>query len=89
MPEARRKLGVFPAFHKVEGRRFVVIGGGAEAADKVRLLAETRAEIVVYSASLAMETRGRPRGRPCRLARGLAQRGGPYRRRAGLCRHRR
>ncbi len=56
MTEIRRKLGVFPAFHKVEGRRVVVIGGGAEAAAKVRLLSETKAEIVVYAASLDKET---------------------------------
>ncbi len=52
MPDARRKLGVFPAFHKVEGRRVVVIGGGPEAAAKVRLLSETKADIVVYAATL-------------------------------------
>lgn len=56
MTNARRKLGVFPAFHKVEGRRVVVVGGGAEAAGKVRLLAETNAEIVVYAETLDKET---------------------------------
>jgi len=56
MPEAHRKLGVFPAFHKVEGRRVVIVGGGPEAAAKVRLLAETKAEIVVYAATLDKET---------------------------------
>ncbi|WP_186400679.1 siroheme synthase CysG [Stappia sp. P2PMeth1] len=44
-----RKLAVFPAFHKVEGQRVVVVGGGEEAAAKVRLLAETLAEIVVVA----------------------------------------
>ena len=55
MSEARRKLSVFPAFHKVAGRRVVVVGGGAAAAAKVRLLGETKAEIVVYAASLEKE----------------------------------
>lgn len=56
MAASQRKLAVFPAFHKVDGRRVVVVGGGAEAAAKIRLLAETRAEIVVYAASLDKET---------------------------------
>ncbi len=50
-----RKLAVFPAFHKVSGRRVVVVGGGAMAAAKIRLLAETRAEIVVYAEALGHE----------------------------------
>ena len=56
MTAGARKLGVFPAFHKVDGRRVVVVGGGAEAAAKIRLLSETRAEIVVYARSLDKET---------------------------------
>jgi uroporphyrin-III C-methyltransferase/precorrin-2 dehydrogenase/sirohydrochlorin ferrochelatase len=51
-----RKLAVFPAFHKVAGRRVVVVGGGAEAAAKIRLLSETKAEIVVFARSLDKET---------------------------------
>ncbi len=51
-----RKLGVFPAFHKVEGRRVVVVGGGSEAAAKIRLLGETKAQIVVHAGSLDKET---------------------------------
>ncbi len=53
---ASRKLGVFPAFHKVAGRRVVVVGGGHEAAAKIRLLSETRAEIVVFARALDKET---------------------------------
>ena len=53
MPETARKLGVFPAFHKVAGRRVVIVGGGAEAATKIRLLGETQAEIVVYANALS------------------------------------
>jgi uroporphyrin-III C-methyltransferase / precorrin-2 dehydrogenase / sirohydrochlorin ferrochelatase len=56
MPEGARKLAVFPAFHKVEGRRVVVVGGGHEAAAKIRLLAETSAGIVVFAAALDKET---------------------------------
>ena len=51
-----RKLAVFPAFHKVAGRRVIVVGGGAEAAAKIRLLSETHAEIVVFAATLDKET---------------------------------
>jgi len=51
-----RKLAVFPAFHKVAGRRVVVVGGGHEAAAKIRLLAETQAEIAVYAPALDKET---------------------------------
>ena len=53
---AQRKLAVFPAFHKVEGRRVVIVGGGAEAAAKIRLVSETKAEIVVFARSLDTET---------------------------------
>lgn len=56
MSDASRKLSVFPAFHKVAGRRVVVVGGGPEAAAKIRLLAETNAEIVVFAPSLDKET---------------------------------
>ncbi len=56
MSETARKLAVFPAFHKVAGRRVVIVGGGPEAAAKIRLLSETRAEIVVFAATLDRET---------------------------------
>ncbi len=56
MSELQRKLGVFPAFHKVAGRRVVVVGGGSEAAPKIRLLGETSAEIVVYAEVLDRQT---------------------------------
>lgn len=52
MPAAAKKLGIFPAFHQVEGRRVVVVGGGEAAAGKVRLLGETSAAIEVYAAVL-------------------------------------
>jgi uroporphyrin-III C-methyltransferase / precorrin-2 dehydrogenase / sirohydrochlorin ferrochelatase len=41
--EARRV--VFPAFHKVAARPVLVVGKGAEAAAKVRLLLETEAQV--------------------------------------------
>ena len=56
MIETPRKLAVFPAFHKVAGRRVVVVGGGPEAAAKIRLLAETKAQVVVYAPALDKET---------------------------------
>ena len=56
MSEKTRKLAVFPAFHKVAGRRVVIVGGGAEAAAKIRLLSETCAEIVVFAATLESST---------------------------------
>jgi uroporphyrin-III C-methyltransferase/precorrin-2 dehydrogenase/sirohydrochlorin ferrochelatase len=39
------RLSVFPAFHKVDGRPVLVVGEGAEAAAKLRLLCETTAII--------------------------------------------
>ncbi|WP_336798933.1 siroheme synthase CysG [Kaistia sp. MMO-174] len=48
----QRQLGTFPAFHKVEGRRVVIVGGGDEAAAKIRLLAETSARLVVFATEL-------------------------------------
>jgi uroporphyrin-III C-methyltransferase/precorrin-2 dehydrogenase/sirohydrochlorin ferrochelatase len=55
MSDASRKLAVFPAFHKVAGRRVIVVGGGEEAAAKIRLLSETKAQIVVYAPALDKE----------------------------------
>lgn len=49
MPDARERLSVFPAFHKVAGRCVLVAGGGSEALAKVRLLAETEAEVRVVA----------------------------------------
>jgi uroporphyrin-III C-methyltransferase/precorrin-2 dehydrogenase/sirohydrochlorin ferrochelatase len=51
----QRKLGTFPAFHKVEGRRVVIVGGGGEAAAKIRLLSETSAHLVVFATELEAE----------------------------------
>ncbi len=43
------KLTVFPAFFKVEDRKVVIVGNGAEAAAKARLLANTAAAIAVIA----------------------------------------
>ncbi len=43
------RLDVFPTFHKVAGRRVVVVGAGEEAAAKVRLLGETNALIEILA----------------------------------------
>ena len=45
------RLSVFPAFHKVAGRPVLVVGDGAEAVAKARLLLETEAAIRVVSAA--------------------------------------
>lgn len=50
--DSLQKLDVFPAFHKVAGRTVLVVGGGDEAAAKVRLLAETKAEIHVIAPTI-------------------------------------
>jgi uroporphyrin-III C-methyltransferase/precorrin-2 dehydrogenase/sirohydrochlorin ferrochelatase len=44
------RLAVFPAFHTVAGRVVTVVGDGAEAAAKVRLLRETEAAIRLVAA---------------------------------------
>ncbi len=42
-------MKTFPMFLKTEGRRIVVVGGGEQAAQKVRLVLKTTAEIVLVS----------------------------------------
>ncbi|MGD9740294.1 MAG: siroheme synthase CysG [Bauldia sp.] len=55
MAEGGRKLSVFPAFHQVEGKRVVIVGGGDEAAAKVRLVGETHARIELFAATPSIE----------------------------------
>lgn len=52
-----RKLDVFPTFHKVAGRRVVVVGGGEEALAKLRLLLQSSARIEVVSTEVAASLR--------------------------------
>lgn len=49
MTTPERRLDIFPAFHAVDGRRVVIVGNGPEAAAKVRLVAETSADIQVFA----------------------------------------
>lgn len=51
------KLDVFPAFFKVRGGRVLVVGNGAEAAAKVRLLGETNARVEVVAATVEPDLR--------------------------------
>lgn len=51
----KARLDVFPAFHKVAGRKVLVVGGGEEAAAKVRLLSETKADIFAVAHHLGPE----------------------------------
>jgi uroporphyrin-III C-methyltransferase/precorrin-2 dehydrogenase/sirohydrochlorin ferrochelatase len=51
------RLSVFPAFHKVAGRPVLVVGEGAEAVARVRLLSETEAQIRLVAAAPSEELR--------------------------------
>ena len=42
-------MKTFPMFLKMEGRRVIVIGGGEQAAQKVRLVLKTSAELIVVT----------------------------------------
>ncbi|MEM9733739.1 MAG: siroheme synthase CysG [Pseudomonadota bacterium] len=50
---ATSKLDVFPAFFKVKDKPVVILGGGDEAAAKLRLLSETSANLEVYADELS------------------------------------
>ena len=47
------KLDVFPAFFKVSGKTVVIVGGGDEAASKLRLLSETNATLKIIAPELS------------------------------------
>lgn len=49
MSNVENKLIAFPAFFKVEGEKVAIFGNGDEAFAKLRLLSNTRANIIVYA----------------------------------------
>ena len=61
-------MRTFPIFLDLEGSRVVVVGGGEQAAQKVRLLLKTPARIDVVSESLNEELRGIGKSQSYRLA---------------------
>lgn len=51
-------LNTFPLSYKVQGQRIVIIGGGDEALNKVRLVTKTTAEVVIISRHLETDFSG-------------------------------
>jgi len=49
MSEPNDRMSVFPAFFRIEGKGVAVVGNGEEALAKVRLLLNTRADIVLIA----------------------------------------
>jgi uroporphyrin-III C-methyltransferase/precorrin-2 dehydrogenase/sirohydrochlorin ferrochelatase len=49
MSEPNDQMSVFPAFFRIEGKGVAVVGNGEEALAKVRLLLNTRADIVLIA----------------------------------------
>ena len=43
------RMDVFPAFFKVRDREIIIVGGGDEAASKLRLVSETSAHFTVIA----------------------------------------
>ena len=43
------QLNTFPLSYKVQGQRIVIVGGGEEALNKVRLVTKTTASVVIVS----------------------------------------
>ena len=43
------QLNTFPLSYKVQGQRIVIVGGGEEALNKVRLVTKTTASVVIIS----------------------------------------
>ncbi len=58
MSPQQAKLNAFPLFVKVEGRRVVVVGDGAEALAKARLLSHSSARVSIVSDSADPELKG-------------------------------
>ncbi len=51
-------MKTFPMFLQMAGRRVVIIGGGEQAAQKVRLILKTEAEVVIFATELDPELAG-------------------------------
>jgi uroporphyrin-III C-methyltransferase/precorrin-2 dehydrogenase/sirohydrochlorin ferrochelatase len=66
----RKKANVmkyFPVFLNFDGRRVVVVGGGEKAAQKLRLLAETRARVTIIAETISEEVRRGTRAQTIRV----------------------
>src|SRR5687768_14252233 len=48
-------LNTFPLSYKVQGKRIVIIGGGEEALNKVRLVTKTTATVVIISQHIEID----------------------------------
>ncbi len=51
-------LNTFPVSMKVEGRRIVIVGGGAEALNKARLVSKTTASVVIVAPHIEADFSG-------------------------------
>jgi uroporphyrin-III C-methyltransferase/precorrin-2 dehydrogenase/sirohydrochlorin ferrochelatase len=51
-------LNTFPLSYKVQGQRIVIIGGGDEALNKVRLVTKTTAQVVIISRNIEADFSG-------------------------------
>lgn len=52
------QLNTFPLSYKVQGQRIVIVGGGEEALNKVRLVTKTTASVVIISRHVEAEFSG-------------------------------
>ena len=52
------QLNTFPLSYKVQGQRIVIVGGGEEALNKVRLVTKTTASVVIISRHIDAEFSG-------------------------------
>ncbi|QQR34638.1 uroporphyrinogen-III C-methyltransferase [Devosia oryziradicis] len=52
------QLNTFPLSYKVQGQRIVIVGGGQEALNKVRLVTKTTAQVVIISRQIETSFEG-------------------------------
>ncbi len=52
------QLNTFPLSYKVQGQRIVIVGGGEEALNKVRLVTKTTAQVVIISRQIEADFAG-------------------------------